>query len=102
MDNKPSSDNGGRAKEETHIFCADTPPRIVNQAFVEQVEAIGARCCEEITQGRLGELSDWNVVRELGMSLVTVSAVTCQWYDGAHTGQSSSVGVPSARKIVLS
>ena len=100
----------------THVFGGDAPAGVVDEALAEQVEAIRARGGEEVAQGRLGELPDGHVVRQLRVALRTRASDLAQRKHGAsrqkreagaggesgRTGQSSSVGVPSARKIVLS
>ena len=36
-----------RAKN-AHVFGADTPLGVVDEAFGEEVEGVGACCCEEV------------------------------------------------------
>lgn len=61
-----------RAKN-AHVFGADTPLGVVDEALVEQVKAVCASRCEELTQRRLGELPDWHVVVQLRVTLVVVA-----------------------------
>jgi hypothetical protein len=56
-------------RTKTYVFGADALVGVIQQTFPEEVEALGRRGREKVSQGRLGELADRDVIREFGVSL---------------------------------
>jgi len=81
---------------------ADTLPRLIDETSTEEVESVCAGSCKEIAKRWLGEVSNGNVIWEFHVALNKVENATRLWFQKEPTGHSSSVGVPSARKMVLS
>lgn len=52
-----------------HVFCADAPTGVVDEALAEEVQTVGARRGEEVAEGRLRELPDGDVVWQLRVAL---------------------------------
>ncbi len=42
-----------------NLFGTNTLSRLIDETFVEQVQCIGTRSCEKVTQWRFGELANW-------------------------------------------
>lgn len=65
----------GTRRHDAYILGADSPTGVVDEAFAEKVQTVGAGGGEEVPQGRLRKLSDRHVVGQLRVSLETSSAL---------------------------
>lgn len=91
---------GGAAAD---FFGADTSPRFVDETFAQQIQGVGTCCSKQVAEWCLWKLTNGNVVWQLCMAL---SIILDENMGGSYyptpTGQSCSVGVPSARNMVFS
>ena len=51
-----------KRRKYAYIFGTDAPPRLINQALAEQIEAISTGSRKEVPQRSLGELANWDIV----------------------------------------
>jgi len=80
----------------------DTLPRLVDETSVQEVEGVCAGRRKEVAKRWFGEVSNGDVIWEFGVALDNVENTKRFRFRRRLTGHSSSVGVPSARKMVLS
>lgn len=52
-----------------YLFAIDTLSWFIDETFTKQIQRVGARCREKITQGCLGELTRRYIIWQLRVSL---------------------------------
>ena len=91
-------------QRKTDLSCTNPSSRLVHEAFTKQVQRVSRSRGEELAEGSARELSYGDVIGEFSMALRKSRQTVSSSRGGmgrSRTGQSSSVGVPSARKMVF-